>query len=751
MLQLVLAGLRQRLSTVYRSWFRSPGKFDPVNQARMSAAVWIATQCYLDDDDERFEKALARIPMLAPGDSGEILGVLPAVLQANQLIRKGEHARAVKLYRELVNGQTRLYRNATIHSKAEERRDVENRRTALSLLHCNLAQALAAGKYDCGEIDRHFGEAIRYAPTLIYVREKYGAEFERRADWDGARNVYEEAFRLDPTQDSSRRYDSLAALGVAHAQVLEREEKIDQAIGRLELTLRDVGTNAQKAWLGKIHHLRAKLYHGQQRQEEALEAFRKSAELYRDAGDNASSSIINEQRGDILAKARRDTAALEAYDEAIASSRKIPEKEKEKQSRHLLPLLLKTGALCLVNDQSERATKAFDEWRGLAGANSPWEPYSAFKRDAEPLLPRPEIAGALKSYLDAKLRAGPSTLEGRLLVDGVRGLWQTELWHQAANAAPDGKSSMETMLNVMTPLALEVDSKLLADLGGEDGINDKWIPALQDRIDTTYGVRIPKIRLRDTGTISLGYYAILIHEVPRASGYIDPVAAPHDLPKDNVAGPDALTQLDPLIRHLEEVVIAHLADFVAHQEVQNLLERHKIVTEGESHKIVIMEAARHMDPLTKVVRCLVSERTPIRDFKNIYQLFQARNDQGSSPGAIAEEVRSLPSIRERLWGNDGRHQLLRIGPWIEAELDRFTNHPAGSVLVLEQARRELILEAVRRGVEDAPRPALICRRQGHRPLARALVAREFPDLPVLSLRELRPGGDGKIVGEIDIG
>src|SRR5262249_4377676 len=126
-------------------------------------------------------------------------------------------------------------------------------------------------------------------------------------------------------------------------------------------------------------------------------------------------------------------------------------------------------------------------------------------------------------------------------------------------------------------------------------------------------------------------------------------------------GLEVRTPLDLLMHHVEQTVAANLVEFVAHQEVQNLLEKHELVKSGESQKIVPMEAARHMDPLTRVLRALVVERVPLIGFRAIYERHSERRAEGASTAEIVEDIRQMDAVRNLLWGNDGLYALWMLG------------------------------------------------------------------------------------------
>jgi tetratricopeptide (TPR) repeat protein len=795
MLLLLTGRLQRALSPQYWLWRLRTHKLDPVERARLVTAQWLAAQHYIhnpDGEGASLQSAFAEIQGLAwpvPLKLAEA-AFLNKVLQANELFCKGEHAQAARLYRELLKEQEPLYRGARRHSNPEERRDLEFRANVLALLWCNLAQALIESGADAVKIDSCFKRAFAYQP-MSYLREVQGKEAIRRKAWDEARNAYEEAYWLDSSKERERfRSFRLAQLATEKAGILKDEGDRYGAIDVLENALQEIGENGDKGWIGRIQYLLADLYHAQQRREDAIEACRRGAEAYRQAGDLASESFLQETRGDYLAELRRDAEAIAAYEEGLTSLKTLSDKTEQRGYRR--ELLLKAGLLQAVAGNADQARRTFAEWSSLARVDLPWNRYPVPVNEATSLLERADVAGALRVYLDTGLREAfvkASVEEGRAMVYGLRGLWSTEIWGESVpetvEKKPEDKPALAARPSEMSPLRIHVHSQSLEGLGSVEEMTQQWtqwVSAARERIQNEYGVVMPGVHLSDQDEkVPPGGYSILIHEVPRASGRLRPDSkwflgpretleaagikprelkepppleggwvAPDDWPRAEQAGLALLPPLDFLVRHLEEVVTANLVEFVAHQEVRNLLRTHGIVKAEELHKIVSHETASHMDPLTKVVRCLVSERVPVTGFNEIHRVFEARLAMGAPPGKIVEEIRSLPAVRDRLWGNDGRHRLFRIGASLEAELDRAMTRKASPVLVLDRGRKEHLLAAVRVAVQGTPRPGLVVRYQRHRPLARALVSSEYPDLPVLSLRELGPGADRNIAGVVEV-
>jgi flagellar biosynthesis component FlhA len=441
-------------------------------------------------------------------------------------------------------------------------------------------------------------------------------------------------------------------------------------------------------------------------------------------------------------------------------------------------MTVRAAVLCLALGDRRVGQQRFEEWRQLSSDIDRWDPYGAVA-GLKSIVAQPHLAAVLRGYLDSQLRQAMPEAKARELVDGARALWQDELWDELPEE-PGGKATTSVgMLNVMTPIALELESGVLERLGGTSNLEKAYERHVQKRLEEHYGVRIPRLRSRSLEYGAPGDYRILIHEARREQGVLrmDSVAvvetapALHSLAGEPVAnglgqtwhwisaklaaagrsaGLEVLPPLDLLMHHIEQTLAANLVELVAHQEVQNLLDKHGLIKPGESQKIVTLEAERHIGPLTKVLRALVAERVPLVDFRTIYMHYTERRAAGAPNADIVEDVRQMDGIRDALWGNDSAHTLWRLGASFEPILERHLAARPRSAVLMTRQERESLLAPILEQLGGRPRVALVVAKQRHRALARALVAKVLPNLPVLSRRELRTGLESGLAGTIEL-
>lgn len=362
---------------------------------------------------------------------------------------------------------------------------------------------------------------------------------------------------------------------------------------------------------------------------------------------------------------------------------------------------------------------------------------------------------ALRSALDV---ASTSELEG--LRARIRRLKSEAFLVQSFN---DVQST--TFPHAVTPIALEVARDLIPFVSAGTGLAEafaKSIEGVRRAIDERFGVRIPGVRVRGNETdLPFGTYIAMLSEVPLVSGNVDAarhmvLAEPREFGTDIGAVPfeDPLTGRDVvtipaskltdvqlhhfetfgpgeiMARHLQAVIERNLSDFVGHQETFELLQ-----TKAPEELARVREVADGLSDLTSVFRALVAERVPINDVAGIAQKYLELCRKGTNLVDIVEQVRALPEVRLRLFGNrDGVRQFK-----LDKDFSRFIAegiHQDDPVptLALTPEFCQQALSMVRNNVTDDA--VLVVDTSSIRPFVRRLVELEFPELPVLTLLEL---------------
>ena len=344
-----------------------------------------------------------------------------------------------------------------------------------------------------------------------------------------------------------------------------------------------------------------------------------------------------------------------------------------------------------------------------------------------------------------------------------------------------GKNVSERM-PVVTPIAVEVARDMIPLIEGDGNALSadlkEHIEAMRSGILARFGVRIPGIRFRgNEADLPLRTYIIMINEIPLVSGSLSVerkfclgseeafsrLDIKGDAGSDPASGREGIwierkdwkkvesdkfevwgvTQY--LTRHLEAVVRRNISEFLGHQEIVNLL------GSGSGSLLEEIRASSSMTTaLTTVCKALLAEEVPIQPFQELCACFKDLYVNSVGLRDIVEHIRALSSFRERLPGNDGQHRVLKLSARFEEEIRRSLYTRDGrSVLAMEPERCQHMLTAVRNEVSGQCL-ALVTNDSVLRPFVRKLVELEFPNLPVLSQSELRPGNEFASASTIDL-
>lgn len=780
-----------------RSWFRwlDPrraaharrlARWEPRSQSRLRHESHRAVRPYLENDSKGFQASLARLREIQqkhPDDLAKA-AFLPDLLEANECFSRGETAEAAARYRSTITRVEKRYRDLRARTThLNERHNLEFYAIALGLLHNNLAEILAKDDESSDAMQAAYEAAMEYQPNLPMIRESY-AYFAatRRGQWDEAERAYRDAHTCSPSSPSRdseiRLRSNIASLRAQHAISLRGDDKLTEAadvlrrgISELESPTRSGEEEPLFDWQGKLHLELARVQHRAGRTTAAFESCRQSASKYRESAKKLreedspragealeSAAYVTELLAQWIADSGDRATALKTFSAALRES-----PAGEATARVASKIALLQAAI----GERDAARVAIDDALGQWSALGWTEPLRKMVVEGRELLQLPDVAAAIELQIERRLRLAKRPTELRDAIEARRRHY--EFTPSSAPSYPKSPAGDEFLL-VVTPLVLEIDWTALDDAGGPNPVIDELAPEMRERVQKQYGVKLPGVRLRGNETdLSYGTYLMSIHEVPVATGSIRKaerlaIASRSELDRVGVrvveetqtfdgqpacwidakeaheAERTGLTVWAPMevpLRHLESVALANLVEFVGHQEVQNLLETNELVG-PEGDDIVAKEAREHMSPLTNVVRALVSERVPLTDFPHIYGLFAERKDS-CRPWQIVEAIRTDPKVSPTLWGNDPSYAHVPLGPGLMAAIDGGVREPDGQVLALEPVATQEILTAVRSAIGDLERAAVVVPAQARRSVVRSLLALEHPNVPVLSMAELRPG------------
>jgi type III secretion protein V len=343
------------------------------------------------------------------------------------------------------------------------------------------------------------------------------------------------------------------------------------------------------------------------------------------------------------------------------------------------------------------------------------------------------------------------------------------------------KAMVPLVVPVSLELGLALAKELLDERGGGPFLEDE-VPVVRDELFLDLGVALPGVRARASVALPPEAYAILLQEVPVASGearagrlFVRAAAA--SLPGWGVEGEAALDAatgaqgawvdagarevleaagLAPLgagayvARHLEREVRRRAHDFVGLQEVQSMLDQLERAYPALIRNVVPKPVPLAL--LADVLRRLVEEGVSIRTLREILEALAIHAPGEKDPVALTEAVRG--SLRRHITHAHARGGVLAVhlvDPEIEDTIrDAVQRTATGSYLALPPASARDVLDAVRRGTAAAQGRVIVLTQSDVRRFLRRLIEVELPDVVVLSYQELDPTVTVQPLGRIGL-
>jgi hypothetical protein len=339
-----------------------------------------------------------------------------------------------------------------------------------------------------------------------------------------------------------------------------------------------------------------------------------------------------------------------------------------------------------------------------------------------------------------------------------------------------------------TPIVLEADDRLFPHGAETPEVvrmldKDKGdILAMRTRIEESSGVWIPYIRLRGNLDLMDGSYVLKLHDVPLAKGQVmtghkycpdatairtlglqypavpNPNGQGEGIWLSNVTAELAQSAGLPLwdvyqfmLYHLEALIHSQLTTFLGVQEVYDQLMwwqsqdglSQSLQEQANAAEIRIKLFQKVYDNpetrirLVQVLQGLVKEGIPVNDFDAILPAFIAAQSQSTELMNIVERVRM--AVRADLPGNDESREWLSLPEDFESLLARWVWERDGKrFLAMPPADLESFRGILARVVGDRPgrKSALVVNDPLLRPFIYLLIERQFPNMAVISEREL---------------
>lgn len=743
---------------------------------------YIAVQHYISDNRKQLRERLNLLGsnVRRSGCEFDKARFLPAVLQANLSYYEEEYEQAAGAYRASIDRAMREYHRALSKPHmVRERRKVEFLSVVISLLYMNLADALSQQQQDSPEVLDLYARALEFQPSFVMLREVLAEHHAKNRRWDQAAASYEDAYASQPTTENHKRLlGNLAALRRKQAMYLMEVDDVDEAESVLKSSLKALSDAQLEGWMAYTHYSLGVIWEQAKKLDDAAEAYRQGASLYLEEGDRASASYLAELQADIACRTGDLPGAIEILENSVTTATGI---ESDTDRTRLARLKGKLATMMLVLGESKQAMEMLAESRALWRQHGWSSPTERILSESDSLLDGEKALSRVKMLLQAQLQSSPDADCGRDLIYAQRVCHRRTMnlaeWPALTSTGQDDTS----LLPVVRPLVLELDSTLVSD-ANVDLIIDSLAPAMRERIAARYGIKAPGVILReyDAG-YRQGSYVMMIHEIPLRTGQL---VADHRLfvgPREELDAlkiegtehdrrfqdetafwiherdwermlSNGLALYEPLevpLLDLEDLIAQNLVEIVGHQEVQNLLDTNGLMGTSASD-IAAKETFKHMDPLTSVIRALLAERVSITNFPHIYERFRDYWNEGLAPWRITELLRLDPDIRPTLWGNSNRYSHFILGDRLMNVIEQGVQDDDAEILALEPESIQDILSALRDAVTGHDSAAVVVPRRRVRAQVRSLFELEFPQLPVLAMAELEPGLGALASGVVDL-
>ncbi len=342
--------------------------------------------------------------------------------------------------------------------------------------------------------------------------------------------------------------------------------------------------------------------------------------------------------------------------------------------------------------------------------------------------------------------------------------------------AEEGARQARAMIPAVTPLTLELGSRLTAAIEGEraDWLRET-IPSMREGIFFELGVKIPGIRVRtesqgcqrdqmsvcldevpvDQRTVRID--CILVNESPRDLEVfdIDSEAATHpatgaeaawvsksDRETVEDAGYATWDEAEYIVLSMTATLKDQAHEFVTLQSVRGMLDQ----LEGPYPAAVqeVVPKLLGLREVTEVLRRLAEEQISLRNLPTILELLADRGQTEKNPVKLTEEVRTGLSsyITHQYSSGDGSVLVYLMEREIEETVDGAVKvTETGSFLTLAPDMTREILDAIRREIKgdlDNGRTPILLTDQSVRRYIKRLVGIEFPEVVVLAYQELDP-------------
>ena len=352
----------------------------------------------------------------------------------------------------------------------------------------------------------------------------------------------------------------------------------------------------------------------------------------------------------------------------------------------------------------------------------------------------------------------------------------------SAKEAKPNSQAEPTHVAPLDPLSMELGYALIPLVDREKGAEllDR-ITSIRRETALELGLVVPRIRIIDNMRLGPSEYSLKIRgvEVGRGSirmGHymcINPGGAREELEGEETTDPAfglparwitedireraeraGYTVVDPpsiIATHLTELVKRHASDLLGRQEVRQMLDQLK-----QDYPAVADEVnhALNLGQIQKVFQGLLVEQVSIRNQVGILEALADFASVSQDPGFLVEKARQALGRQICLqYADDTRAiRVATVAPALEQRIvESRTETASGAISALPPGERRAWIDAVARqvsGMQEQGYLPVILASEAARSLIKRSIARDLPDVAVLSIPEIASDVRVESVGEI---
>ncbi|MBI5487823.1 MAG: FHIPEP family type III secretion protein [Deltaproteobacteria bacterium] len=292
----------------------------------------------------------------------------------------------------------------------------------------------------------------------------------------------------------------------------------------------------------------------------------------------------------------------------------------------------------------------------------------------------------------------------------------------------------------VVPAALELGVELVARFaaGTADGERlGSALRAVREELTAETGVPLPATVVRPGAGLPPAGYRLALFEVPFGRG-------------EAGAGEGA----EALAERVRGVLRRQAAQFLGHQEVQDLLDRLEETAPALVRAVTPKPVP--LERLVAVLKILVEEGVPIRDLRRVLESTVSHAAE-KDPYVLAERIRAdgKRALTATLTGDAPALRVVLVAPEVEDVLrDAIKDLGDGPRMLIDPETAEAVIRAAKAAVDALPgdgRPRVVLTQPEIRRHLWRLLDLDVPDVRVVSFRELDPGVRLERAGVIAVG